>query len=277
MSSELYGRPSMDLSDRVAVVMGAGSIGGGWSNGKACAASYARAGAKVICVDSRQERAENAAEQIRSEGFLAVAMTADATNEEDVRRVVDRACSEFGRIDIMHNNVGVGSAKGTPDKTTLEEWNREFAVNVTSVYLGTRFAVPPMQAQGGGVIINTSSTMAVRFSSRPSCAYTSAKAAVEALTKSSAAAYGADNIRVNCLRIGLAETPIIEAVLAKQGFTPEERKAELEKRRDKPPLRGEPVTPFDVGAAAVFLASDAARSITGMVMNVDRGLELNPF
>lgn len=274
---DLYGPLSLDLSGRVAVVMGAGSIGDGWSNGKACAASYARAGAKVVCVDARQERAEQAAAQIRSEGFAAIAMTANATSEEDVGRVIEDTCSKFSRLDIMHNNVGVGSAAGPPDEVTLEQWNREFAVNATSAYLGMRFAVPRMRAQGGGVITNTSSVMAVRFAKASSSAYTSAKAAVEALTRASATAYGPDNIRVNCLRIGLAETPIIGAVLARRGLSEEEQQAELQRRRDIAPLRGEALSPFDVAAMAVFLASDAGRSITGVVVNIDRGLEGNPF
>jgi NAD(P)-dependent dehydrogenase (short-subunit alcohol dehydrogenase family) len=264
------------LEGRSIVVMGAGSIAPGWSNGKACAMSYARAGANVVCVDVVAARAEDAAQRIAGEGGRVIALKADATREEDVAAVVERAEREFGRLDVLHNNVGVGGSMGAPDQIPLAAWQRELSVNLTSAYLGIRHAVPAMRRAGGGAIVNISSLLAVRFLKLPSVGYTAAKAGVEALTRACAAAYGRDNIRVNCIRIGFAETPLVELGLAARGLTGERREQELNKSRAKVPLRGEHTDPFDVGACAVFLASDEARHVTGVVLNVDGGLECAP-
>lgn len=268
--------PRPRLEDKCIVVMGAGSIAPGWSNGKACAMSYARAGANLICVDQVIARAEEAAHKIAGEGGRVVALKADATREQDVAEVVVRAEREFGRLDVMHNNVGVGGSTGAPDQIPLAAWEREISVNLTSAYLGIRHAVPAMRRNGGGVIVNISSLLAVRFLKLPSVGYSAAKAGVEALTRACAAAYGRDNIRVNCIRIGFAETPLVELSLAVRGLSGEQKENELAKSRAKVPLRGEHTDPFDVGACAVFLASDEARHVTGVVLNVDGGLECAP-
>lgn len=268
--------PHRALEGKNVVVMGAGSIAPGWSNGKASAASYARAGANVICVDFVQSRADDAAQAIAGEGGRVIALMADATKEQDVARVVERAEREFGRLDVMHNNVGVGGSMGAPDQIPLAAWEREISVNLTTAYLGIRHAVPAMRRAGGGVIINTSSLLAVRFLKMPSVGYSAAKAGVEAMTRACAAAYGRDNIRVNCIRIGFSETPLVELGLAVRGLTGERREQEMSKSRAKVPLRGEHTNPFDVGAAAVFFASEGARHITGAVLSVDGGLECSP-
>ena len=161
----------------------------------------------------------------------------------------------------MHNNVGVGGTSGLPDQIEPAAWAREIDQNLTSAYMGIRCAAPVMRAQGGGSILNISSLLAVRFLRRPTSGYTAGKAAVEALTRSCAAGYGRDNIRVNCIRIGFSETPLIMAGL--QQLTDEAREREMDKSRAKVPLRGEHGDPFDVAAAAVFLASDDAKHITG--------------
>jgi NAD(P)-dependent dehydrogenase (short-subunit alcohol dehydrogenase family) len=268
---------SGELRGRTAVVMGAGSAGPGWSNGKAVAASYARAGANTVCVDHIAERAAETVEAIRAEGGTAIAVRADATDEDSVRSAVQAAMDAFGRVDVMHNNVGVGGTVGTPDLISPENWDREFAQNVRSAYLGTRCVVPVMRAQGAGVITNTSSSMAVRFLRRPNVAYTASKAAVEAMTKACAVAYGPDNIRVNCLRIGFSETPLMMAAVGRRGLDKAGEEREMGKSRAKVPLRGEHATGFDVGAAAVFLASEAADYVTGVILSVDGGLELAPI
>lgn len=265
--------PLRALEGKNVVVMGAGSIAPGWSNGKACAASYARAGANVVCVDFIAVRAEEAAHLIAREGGSVTALKADATQEEDVARVIEHAEREFGRLDVMHNNVGVGGSIGAPDQISLAAWNSEISANLTSAYLGIRHAVPAMRRSGGGVIINISSLLAVRFLKMPSVGYTAAKAGVEAMTRACAVAYGCDNIRVNCIRIGFSETPLVNLGLAARGFSEERKEQEMAKSRAKVPLRNEHTDPFDVGAAAVFLASDAARHITGAILGVDGGLE----
>ncbi len=265
------------LEGKSIVVMGAGSIAPGWSNGKACALSYARAGAKVVCVDRVAARAEDAAHVIAREGGKVIALKADATQEQDVAEVVARAEREFGRLDVMHNNVGVGGSMGAPDQIPLAAWERELAVNLTSAYLGIRHAVPAMRKVGGGAIVNISSLLAVRFVKKPSVGYSAAKAGVEAMTRACAAAYGRDNIRVNCIRIGFSETPLVELSLVARGLSPERKAEEMDKSRAKVPLRGVHTDPFDIGDAAVFLASDAARHITGAILNVDGGLECAPI
>ena len=263
-----------DLSGKVIVVVGAGAIGDGWGNGKASAVAYARAGAAVGCVDHQLDRAEATCALIAAEGGTAMAIQADATQEADMQAVVDRTMHQFGRLDVMHNNVGVGGTVGGPDQITPEQWDREIAQNLTTAYLGVRCAVPVMREQGGGVITNISSTMAVRFLRRPSVAYTASKAAVEALTRSCAAAYGRDNIRVNCIRIGISETPLI--TLALRGLSDEQAATEMDKSRAKVPLRAEHGDAFDVAEAVLFLASDRAKYISGVILNVDGALECAP-
>ena len=265
------------LDNKVVVLMGAGSITPGWSNGKASAVAYAREGATVVCVDWALDRAEATVAAIEAEGGKALALQADATSETDVQSVVDESMAQFGRIDVMHNNVGVGGSYGTPDLVTPETWDRELAQNLTTAYLGIRCAVPVMREQGGGVITNTSSVLAVRFLRSPNVAYTAAKAAVEAMTRTCAAAYGRDNIRVNCIRIGFAETPLLHLGVDMRQLPSEQAEAELAKSRRKVPLRGEHTDPFDIASTAVFLASDGARGITGTIIGVDGGLECAPI
>lgn len=265
------------LQGKHIIVMGAGSIAEGWSNGKACAVSYARAGARVACVDWLAARAEEAAHAIVREGGQAIALTADATKEEDVARVVERAQAEFGLLDAIHNNVGVGGSMGAPDQIPLQAWQHEININLTSAYLGIRHAVPALRQAGGGAITNISSLLASRFLKKPSVGYSAAKAGVEALTRACAAAYGRDNIRVNCLRIGFAETPLVQLGLAVRGLSPERKEQEMAKSRAMVPLRGEHTDPFDIGAAAVFLVSDQARHITGVILGVDGGLDCAPI
>jgi NAD(P)-dependent dehydrogenase (short-subunit alcohol dehydrogenase family) len=265
------------LAGKTAIVMGAGAIGPGWGNGRACAVAYGRAGAAVVCVDRDEGGAEDTASLIRDEGGLAVAVRADATTEHDVKAVVESAVEAFGRIDVLHNNVGVGGSVGAPDVVPLDQWQREIDQNLTSAYLGIRHVVPLMRQQGGGVVINTSSTLAVRFLSHPSAAYTASKAAVEALTRSCAVAYGRDNIRVNCIRIGFSETPLMLRGLDARDMSDEQKATALDRSRRRVPLRGEHGDAFDVAAAALFLASDEARYISGVVLSVDGALELAPL
>jgi len=265
------------LQGKTIIVMGAGSIASGWSNGKACAVSYARAGAKVACVDWLAQRAEEAAHAIVSEGGQAIALTADATKEDDVAKAVASAQAEFGSLHAIHNNVGVGGSMGAPDQIPLQMWQHEINVNLTSAYLGIRHAVPALRKSGGGSITNISSLLSARFLKKPSVGYSTAKAGVEALTRSCAAAYGRDNIRVNCIRIGFSETPLVQMGMAVRGLSAERQEEEMAKSRAKVPLRGEHTDPFDIGAAAVFLASDQARHITGVILGVDGGLECAPI
>jgi hypothetical protein len=265
------------LDEKVALVVGAGSIAPGWSNGKACAVAFARAGAAVACVDFHLERAEETAHLIISEGGRAIALRADAASEPDMQEVVKRTVAELGGLHLLHNNVGIGGSVGTPDRIEPAAWDAEIRQNLTTAYMGARCAVPHMRAHGGGAIINVSSTLATRFLGLPNVGYSAAKAAVEAMTRACALAYGRDNIRVNCLRLGFIETPLMHMSLEVRKFSDERKQAELDKSRGKVPLRGEHTDPFDAAAAAVFLASDEARHITGAILNVDGGLDCAPL
>lgn len=264
------------LADRTVLLVGAGSIAPGWSNGRACAVAYARAGAAVVCADFNLESAQETASLIEAEGGTALAVHADATSEADVQAAVEAAVSRFGRLDVLHNNVGVGGSSGGLEETPPEAWHRELTQNLTTAYLGMRCAVPVMREQGGGAITNTSSLLAVRFLRSPNIAYSSAKAAVEALSRASAVAYGGDNIRVNCIRIGFSETPLIAVGLERSGLSQEKQDVAMAKSRGKVPLRGEHTDPADIANVAVFLASDEARHVTGVILNVDGGLECAP-
>jgi NAD(P)-dependent dehydrogenase (short-subunit alcohol dehydrogenase family) len=264
------------LQGKVAVVMGAGSSGPGWSNGKAVAATYAREGAKVVAVDFDLARAEETAQAIAGEGHLAKAFRADATQEADVEAVMAFAIEQFGALDILHNNIGSASDKSERiHEHSLGNWDRELAVTLKTGFLGMKAAIPHMLKAGGGAIVNTSSIAAVRPLTRGSNAsYAAAKAGIEAITKVAASDYGPDNIRVNCVRIGYADTPLVRGLYLKAGVPADEVDGLMLQSGKSVPLRNERTTVWDVANAALFLASDEAKHITGVILNVDGGLDV---
>ena len=265
---------SRALEGKVAVVIGAGACGPGWSNGKACAVAYARAGASVLAVDFMLDRAEETVRIISSEGNVAQPFRADATREQDVEAAMAYAVSTLGGIDIVHNNVGMGGAGGSAHETELAVWNHELSVSLTSAFLGVRTAIPHLRARGGGAIVNASSIAAVRFMKRGRVAYSVAKAGVETLTRVCAADYGPDNIRVNCIRIGFSDMPQEHQAYEAIGIRDEALAALLAETAQRVPLRHERTQPWGIASAAVFLASEAARDITGVILSVDGGLEV---
>jgi NAD(P)-dependent dehydrogenase (short-subunit alcohol dehydrogenase family) len=197
----------------VVVVMGGGSVPGpGVGNGKATAVAFAREGARVAVVDLHRERADETAAIITAAGGTAEAIAADVTREADVRAAVRRVMDRWGRIDVLHNNVGVsGGLTADPETTDEVAWEREFAITAKSVFLCCKAVLPLMVEQGRGVITNTSSTLAQRFIEVPSFGYSAAKAAVESMTRSLAVSHGPKGIRVNCIRIGFMDTPLNRA------------------------------------------------------------------
>lgn len=247
------------LQGKAAIVTGAGSSGPGVGNGKAAAILFARAGARVLLVDAVEERAAETLAIIQEEGGEASVCAANVINAADCQRMVATAIERYGRLDILDNNVGI-SRRGSVLEVTEEDWDHVMAVNVKSIVLASKYAIPPMIAGGGGSIINISSIAGLRAHS--STPYTTSKAAVQGLTMSMAADHGPDGIRVNCIAPGLVYSPMVAPRMD----------ADLrEIRRNAAPLRTEG-DPWDIGYAALFLASDESRWINGVTLPVDAGL-----
>ena len=247
------------LEGKVAIVTGAGSSGPGVGNGKATAVLCAREGAKVLLVDAVVERAEETLAMIKDEGGEASVFQANVIDDGDCHSMVDAAIERYGRLDILDNNVGI-SRRGTVLEISEEDWDHVMAVNVKSIVLASRHAIPRMIETGGGSIINVSSIAGLRAHS--STPYSTSKAAVIGLTMSMAADHGRDNIRVNCVAPGLVYTPMVANRM---------NDALREHRKNSAPL-GTEGTAWDIGAAALYLASDEARWVTGVVLPVDAGL-----
>ena len=247
------------LEGKVAIVTGAGSSGPGVGNGKAAAVTFAREGARVLLVDAVLQRAEETLAMIVEEGGEASVFQADVTNANDCQRMVEDAVERYGRLDILDNNVGI-SRRGSILEVSEEDWDHVMAVNVKSIVLASRCAIPRMIEAGGGSIINVASIAGLRAHS--STPYTTSKAAVIGLTMSMAADHGRDNIRVNCIAPGLVYTPMVadrmDETLRGQ-------------RRDASPL-GTEGNAWDIASAALYLAGDESRWVTGVVLPVDGGL-----
>jgi len=254
---------------KVAVVIGGGQTRGETiGNGRATAILLAREGAKVAVVDRSLPSAEETVAMIRDEGGEAVALAADITLEDQVRRAIEATASRFGRIDILHNNVGASLALGDATATdlTVEAFDRLYEVNLRGMWLACKHALPVMRQQGAGSIVNISS-MAAR-SNYPYVGYKTTKIAVIGLTENLAAANASYGIRVNAILPGLMNTPMAIESRVSVG-TPRE---EVIAARDRQvPLGRKMGTAWDVAYAALFLHSDEARFITGVSLPVDGG------
>jgi NAD(P)-dependent dehydrogenase (short-subunit alcohol dehydrogenase family) len=261
------------LQDKIALVLGAGSSGPGWGNGKATAVAFARAGAKVVCVDRNVEAAQETAKLIADEDGVALALRCDVTQAEDVARVVEQTLSMFGRVDILDNNVGIAITGGVVELDEAE-WDRAFSVNLKSCFLAMKHVIPAMERQGGGAIINISSVASIRFTRIAYASYAASKAAMNQLTRVTAAQYAAKKIRVNAILPGLMKTPMVAGTA---GLVAGYAGGDVEKmwaERDRQCPMGHMGTAWDVAHAAVFLASDEAAYITGVELPVDGGLTL---
>src|SRR5690606_20684318 len=227
---------------------------------------FAREGATVVAAGRPPASIEEAVAMIRAEtGWEALAVAADVAIPADVERMVRETVARFGRIDILCNNAGIGSSK---DVVAVEpdEWDRVFAVNVRGVYLGCKYALPHMLAQGGGSIINTASVLAL-VGAPERAAYCASKGAVVALTRQIAVEYADRGIRCNGLCPTTVDTPWVDRLLA-DAPDPVARRRALEERQ---PM-GRLATAEDVAAAALYLASDDAAFVTGTAMVIDGGL-----
>src|SRR5215475_2474813 len=263
MPDPLEGR----LRGKVAIVFGAGSAGEGWGNGKAATVAYARAGARVAAVDLDMAAAEVTRDLILAEGGAAIAIQANAAALASVEQAVDRAKAAFGRIDILHNNVGITS-QGGPVETSEETWDKVMATNVKSMFLTCKVILPLMETQASGAIINIGALGGVRWTGYAYCAYAASKGAVNSLTQSVALQYAAKGIRANCILPGVMDTPHIYKQIS--GFY-ESTEAMVAARHRLSPT-GRMGDGWDVANAAVFLASDEARYINGVELLVDGGM-----
>ncbi len=255
------------LKDKVALVFGAGSVGPGWGNGKATAVLFAREGASVVGVDINPEAAEETRSIIAGEGGMCHAEVADVTRSDQVHEVVERTLERHGRIDVVHNNVGI-TEMGGPIELSEAAWHRVLDVNVTSIFLTCKHVLPIMERQGKGAIVNISSIAAIRYTGYPYPAYYAAKAAVNQFTVGLALQYAAKGIRVNAIMPGLMNTPLIHQQISGQYRSAEEMVA----ARDALTPTGKMGTGWDIAHAALFLASDEANYITGVCLSVDGGL-----
>lgn len=251
------------LAGKVAVVTGGGAAGEGVGNGRAAAILLARAGAHVVVVDRDKALAQRTVGMIEEGGGRAAVVEADVTRTADCAAVVQTALDRFGRLDLLDNNVGIGS-RGTVVDETEESWRRVMQVNVDSMFLMSKHAIPAMRRAGGGAIVNVSSISALR--PRGLTAYSVSKGAVIALTRAMAVDHGRDGIRVNCVAPGPVYTPMVY----QRGMS-----ASARDRRRQASALGIEGTGWDIGHAVRFLLSGHARYITGHTLVVDGGTTLS--
>ena len=196
------------LEGKTAMVVGAGSIGPGWGNGKATAVTFAREGAQVFCVDRNEAAAEETVAIITEEGGQATAFAADASRGDDIEAMVGACLRVSGRIDVLDNNVGVAETGSVVDVAEAD-WDRVFAVNLKSAYLSMKHVIPVMVAQGGGSIINISSIASIRHLGISYVTYATTKAAMNQMTRTTAVEFAAQGVRVNAILPGLMKTPMV--------------------------------------------------------------------
>jgi NAD(P)-dependent dehydrogenase (short-subunit alcohol dehydrogenase family) len=244
------------LEHKVAVITGAAS-----GIGRATAIRFAGEGAAVVIADLNREGGEAAARDCKENGGPAIFQLADVSREEDVKGSIDRAVKEFGRLDIIYNNAGLGGAVGQLESTTAENWDRSFVILLRAVFLGIKHAVPEMRKAGGGSIISTASIAGLRGAAGLH-AYCAAKAGVISLTRSASIELAKDRIRVNCICPGLIATPLTYNLIPGG----EEVATQLFSGFQPWPRAGRPE---DIAAMALYLASDDSEFVSGQAMVVD--------
>jgi NAD(P)-dependent dehydrogenase (short-subunit alcohol dehydrogenase family) len=250
------------LAGKVAVVTGAAPRGEGVGNGMATAILFAREGAKVVLVNRSAERADKLAKQIKGEGGEAAVFAGDVAKPEAAEAMAEFAVQTYGRLDVLHNNVGIG-APGTPETVTLADWHSVLEANLTTTMLCTRYCIPKMKQSGGGSVIMVSSIAGALglMGSTGAVAYSTAKAGLHGFTLSVAADYVTQNIRANCIVVGSVQTPMVAHLGAEA----------RERRKNMVPMKTEG-TAWDVAHGAVYLASDESRWVTGLMLPIDGGL-----
>ena len=259
------------LGGKTAMVVGAGSIGPGWGNGKATAVTFAREGAQVFCVDRNGKAARETVDIIVSEGGKASAFTADVSKAAEVEAMVAECLKTYGRIDVLDNNVGIAEM-GSVVEVAEAEWDRVFAVNLKSAYLAMKHVIPVMQRQGGGSIINISSIASIRHLGISYVTYATSKAAMNQMTRTTAVEFAKHHVRVNCILPGLMKTPMVQH---SAGLAASYSAGDVEamwRARDAQVPMGHMGDAWDVANAALFLACDESKYVTGIELVVDGGI-----
>jgi len=253
-------RNKMKLKEKIAVVTGAGS-----GIGEATARLLAREGACVFVVDRNLDAAHKVALAIQEDGFAAEACEVDVSDEEQVKNLINRVSLKAGRLDVLVNNAGFGIA-GTAINTSLQDFEKILSVNVIGVFLGCKYAIPVMQRQGGGVIVNTASVGGL-VGLKERVAYCASKGAVIAMTKSMALDHVRDGIRINAVAPGTIESPYFKEIFAKSP-DPVALRAQLSARQPMNRLG----TPEEIAKAILFLSCDDSSFATGSILTIDGGL-----
>lgn len=256
------------VKDKVALVLGAGSVGPGWGNGKATAVLYAREGARVVAVDVNRAAAEETKAIIDGEGGACAVLEADVSRADQMQALVADTLESHGRIDILHNNVGILRLGGAVELSE-DDWDLQFDVNLKSMFLALKYVLPHMEARRAGSIVNISSTAARRWYGVSYIAYSASKAAIGGMMRTVAADYADKGIRCNSVIAGLIDTPLIRASLTKAYAGGDIDEMIRVRNRQSP--TGKMGTAWDVAYACLFLASDEARYVNGAELVVDGG------
>jgi NAD(P)-dependent dehydrogenase (short-subunit alcohol dehydrogenase family) len=258
----------LKLTNKVALIMGCGSVAQGWGNGRTMAVLMARQGAAIFGTDLNLENAEDTRERIEEEGNRATVVRCDSTKAEDVERAVNACLELHGRIDILVNNVGL-SQPGGPVDMTETVWDAQIEVNLKGAFLACKHVLPVMRRQGAGSVINVSSVAGLRYVGKPQVAYAAAKAALIQFTRTTAVIHAAEGIRLNCVVPGLMHTPLLENLVQK--YAQGDPDGFLARRNNQIPMKhmGDA---WDTAHAALFLAADESRYVTGTEIVIDGGL-----
>ena len=256
------------VGGKIAVVTGAGSVGIGIGNGKAAALVYAREGAKVVVSDLNLGAAEETQSIIEKEGGDCIVIQADVSNATDCANLVSKTIQHYGRIDILHNKVGI-EIPGGIQEISADDWDKTLSVNLKSVFLMCKYSLPHMQEQRSGVIVNISSINGIRTLPALSGPYGASKAGMIALTREIAVEYSSDGIRANCVLPGMMNTPFVKAALTEAWGGDIQEMINL---RDAMCPTGKQGESWDVANAALFHASDESKYVTGTTLVVDGAL-----
>ena len=260
----MFSSLDLGLKDKVAIVAGGGALGEGIGNGRAASILLAEAGVRVLVVDRDEELANNTVKMIKDRGGEALGIRGDLTQSDQCKRVVDFVLKNWGRLDILDNNIGIDSKLSVVDETE-EYWDRVMEVNLKPMFLMSKYAIPAMINSGdGGSIVNISSISATR--PKGLTVYSASKGAVLSLSQAMAVDHGEDGIRVNCILPGPVYTPMVYS----SGMTEDRRS--IRQNASLIQVEGDG---WDVGKAVVYLSSSWARYVTGQLMVIDGGCSLS--